>query len=86
MAGGTAIREMKSHRKKGSLAHPPARQRETAHLIRTCHGQLQATLSQVAQQIVQERMQSCSAEAAKQGESQEKIEELAEVLKYLRNY
>ena len=46
----------------------------------------QATLSQVAQQIIKGHLKSCMAEAIAKGKSEEKIEELAEVLKYLKNY
>ncbi|MBI1742476.1 metal-sensitive transcriptional regulator [Candidatus Acetothermia bacterium] len=46
----------------------------------------QATLSQVAQQIIKGHLKSCMTEAIAKGKSEEKIEELAEVLKYLKNY
>lgn len=44
----------------------------------------QATLSQVAQQIVKGHLESCISKAIQKGKSKTKIEELAEVLKYLK--
>ncbi len=44
----------------------------------------QATLSQVAQQIVKGHLESCITDALQKGKSKAKIAELAEVLRYLK--
>lgn len=47
---------------------------------------VQASLSQVAQMLTRGHMQTCLTEAIQAGKGEEKIEELMEVFKYLKNY
>jgi DNA-binding FrmR family transcriptional regulator len=47
---------------------------------------VQASLSQVAQMLTKGHMQTCLTEAIQSGQGEEKIEELMEVFKYLKNY
>ncbi len=47
---------------------------------------VQASLSQIAQMLTKGHMQTCLTEAIQSGKGEEKIEELMEVFKYLKNY
>ncbi len=47
---------------------------------------VQASLSQVAQMLTKVHMQTCLTEAIQSGQGEEKIDELMEVFKYLKNH
>ncbi len=47
---------------------------------------VQASLSQIAQMLTRGHMQTCLTEAIRSGKGEEKIDELMEVFKYLKNF
>ncbi|MCL6642546.1 MAG: metal-sensitive transcriptional regulator [Candidatus Bipolaricaulota bacterium] len=47
---------------------------------------VQASLSQIAQILTKGHMQTCLTEAIQSGKGEEKIDELMEVFKYLKNF